>query len=283
MPNILFDEESLAVILAQPKWHIINSLYQEDVDFIHNSTHLKWMRTHSESHPAREILFALKGNGFYGYQGKIYPCRPGSVFLFNSYETHDNYYPTTCPDMLHLWLSIFEHDVVAKVLCAKEGKIDTLSSSLVLSGDPETCLLTRTWDKLADSSLPVSFRRTQLLASLSSLLLRLIEWGYGNVEGHTESNFKRQVIETIRRHVALTAGRDVPLSEAARLSGYSKFHFFRLFREETGQTFHDYVNECRLKKVTAMLQERRTKTEISIALGFSHPSTFLRWMKTHNS
>ena len=282
MNNELFDAPSLAVILNQTNWRIVSSLFDEEVDFVHQPTHLKWLRNHTESHPAREILFSLKGNGVYGYKGKIYPCQPGSVFLFNSYESHDNYYPASCPEMLHLWLSLFEHDVVAKILLTREGKIHNLVSSLVLSGDPAACLLTSTWDKLANATSHARVRRAQLLAALASLLLRIVEYGYENSDGHAESNFQSQVIKTIRHHVAKTAGRDVPLSEAARLAGYSKHHFLKLFKRETGQTFHEYVNECRLKKVSAMLQERRTKTEISETLGFTHPSTFLRWMKTQN-
>ena len=280
MINELFDDTSLGVILAPAQWQIISSLFEEDVDFCHNPTHLQWMRTHTERHPAREVMLVLKGSGVYGYNGKAYPSRPGMVFLFNSYESHDNYYPPNCPEMLHLWMYLIEHDVVARVLHAKEGKIKDVGSPFVLSEAPTAGLLNATWNELAEpSTLPLAFRRAKLLAALSALTMRITEWGFGKTEGHSESHFQKQVIETIRRHVAQTAGRDVPLSEAARLSGYSKFHFLRLFKKETGQTFHDFVNGCRLQKVSAMLHEGRSKTEISEALGFSHPSTFLRWTK----
>lgn len=282
--NELFDDDSMGLMLAPETWKIISSLFDEDIDFIHNPPHAKWMRSHTERHPAREVLFALKGAGCYGFNGKVYPCQPGSAFLFNSYETHDKYYPPNDPEMLHLWLYLFEHDVVAKVLLVKDGKVRSQGNALVLSGVPSASLLTNTWDELSGSTaLPAAFRRAKLLAALSALFMRIVECGFGKAGGHSEANFQRQVIETIRRHVAKTAGRDVPLAEAARLAGYSKFHFLRLFKQDTGQTFHEYVDGCRLKKVTAMLQERRTKTEISETLGFSHPSTFLRWMKAQTA
>ena len=281
MKNELFDEESLNVILKPAHWRLITSLLHEEVDFTTNPAHLKWMRTHMDRHPAREILFALKGNGIYGYNGKIYPCQPGTVILFNSYETHDNKYPDTCPYMMHLWLNLFEEDVVGRLLEVKEGKIKTIGKPIALSGAATASLLTATWDELiALPLLPPAFKRAKLLAVLSTLFMRIVESGFGKAEPHAQANFQRQVIETIHRHIAATAGRDVPLSEAARLSGYSKYHFLRLFKQETGQTFHEYVDGCRLKKVTAMQLERRTKTEIAEALGFSHLSTYLRWMKS---
>lgn len=283
MTNELFDDESLGIILAPENWRIISSLFEEEIDFIRNPAHVKWMRTHTERHPAREVLIALKGNGFYGYQGKIYPCPPGTVFLFNSYESHDNFYPPACPEMVHLWLHLFEQDVVAKVLHIREGKTKNPGNPLAFSESPAAALLTRTWDQLtASTTHPPSFRRAKVLAALTTLTMRIVEGGYGGNAEHTQAKFQKQVIETILRHVAKTAGRDVPLGEAARLAGYSKFHFLRLFKQETGQTFHEYVNGCRLKKVMAMLQERRPKREISETLGFSHPSAFLRWMKSRN-
>ena len=282
MTNELFDDHSLAAVLDQANWRVVSSLLDEEVDFIHQPAHLIWMHTHTESHPAREVLFALKGQGVYGYKNKVYPCSPGTVFFFDSYESHDKFYPPTCPDMMHLWLGLFEHDVVARILSVKGGIIKVSGNPLVLKDAPTARLLATTWDEILNpSALPPPLMRAKLLASLSALLLRIVEWGYEKIDEHKESHFQSQVIETICQHVAKTAGRDVPLSEAARLSGYSKFHFLRLFKQETGHTFHEYVNECRLKKVTAMLQERRTKTEISKTLGFTHPSTFLRWMKAH--
>ncbi len=280
MKNELFDNTAMELILSPETWHFVSSLFEEEVDFVPNPTHFKWMRTHRDCHPAREILFALKGHGIYGFKDKIYPCPPGTIFLFNSYESHDPFYPTSSPEMDHLWLTVFEHNVVAKLLHIWDGKIKTVGPSPIFIEAPAARLLIDTWDELeGTSALPPTFRRAKLITALSPILLRIAECGFKKPEGHIEPHFQKQVIETIRYHVAKTAGRDVPLTEAARLAGYSKFHFLRLFRQETGQTFHEFVDGCRLKKVAAMIQERRTKTEISETLGFSHLSTFLRWMK----
>jgi AraC-like DNA-binding protein len=87
--------------------------------------------------------------------------------------------------------------------------------------------------------------------------MRIVQEGYAAPEPGRTGWFQHRVIETIKRHVAEMAGRDVSLAEAARLAGYSKFHFLRLFKQETGMTFHDYVNECRRKTAAALLREGR--------------------------
>ena len=74
-------------------------------------------------------------------------------------------------------------------------------------------------------------------------------------------------------------GRGVTLDMLARISGYSKFHFLRLFQRCTGQTVHTYIDHCRRQRVEAMLQQGCAKKEIAAALGFSCPAAFSRWLK----
>ena len=120
-----------------------------------------------------------------------------------------------------------------------------------------------------------------MIASLSALFLRIVGWGFGRTGAHAQANFQKQVIDTICRHIAKTAGRDVTLTEAARISGYSKFHFLRLFKHETGRTFHGYVDDCRYKQASACFKNEKPKTGISATPGFSHPSALLRWIKAY--
>ena len=128
-------------------------------------------------------------------------------------------------------------------------------------------------------SPPAVFKHAKLLAVLSPVFLRIAEQGFAKAVEKPAQSFQSQIIRSIQGHIAETAGRGVPLAEAARLAGYSKFHFLRLFRKETGQTFLEYVNLCRLNRVQTMLRNRQTKTAIAETLGFSHPSALLRWMK----
>lgn len=285
MRNELFDDESLEVLLNPASWRIISALFDEDVPSIHRQSHLAWMRSHVDSHPAREVLVALKGEGVYGYNGKVYPCAPGTVFLFDAYEAHDNFYAPDSARMTHLWFCIFEDDLLGRILRIDAGRLTpSTKSSLILSGTAAARHFASAWHELTESrELPPAFKRAKLVGALSALLLQLVEKGYGAAPPPLSRDLHATVIGTIQRHIATTAGRDIPLAEAARLAGYSKFHFLRLFKQETGQTFHGYVNACRLRKAQAMLAERRTKTEISETLGFSHPSAFLRWFRSLES
>lgn len=284
MKNRLFDTTALTVVLESAHWNLVGTEAPGEVYALQDNSHSAWMAKHTESHPAREILVVLKGDSRYGFKGQVYACHPGTVIFIDSYEPHDSYYPRSAGPLLHLWLRLFERDVVANLLNIQRGVARNAGLFLALTDDPAATLLATTWDKLkATPDLPPPFRRATICAALSSVLLRVIEQGYAAALGHHPAEtFQSQIIETIRRHVEQTSGRGVPLNEAARLAGYSKFHFLRLFKHELGMNFHDYVDECRRKKVTAMLREKKTKTDISNTLGFSHPSSLLRWMKSQN-
>ena len=280
MKNRLLSELTLKIVLASDRWRIVSSLAAPDTGPVTDKAHLAWMREHVDRHPAREILLALEGRGLYGFRDKPYPCCPGSIFLFDSYELHDNEYPPFSPAMLHLWLHIMEGDVIARFLQIEAGRMRILQNQLVFTHDEAMALLRRTWTDLASApDRPALFKRAQLLAALSPVFLRIVEQGFVKSAVKPVESFQSQIIRSIRGHIAETAGRGVPLDEAARLAGYSKFHFLRLFKKETGQTFLEYVNQCRLNRVQSMLQNRETKTAIAKALGFSHPSVLLRWMK----
>ncbi|MBA4389289.1 MAG: hypothetical protein C0404_15060 [Verrucomicrobia bacterium] len=281
MKNRFFSELAMEVVLTPEHWRIISSLFDPDVSPVHNKAHQVWMGSHIDRHPAREILLALKGEGVYGFRNKVYPCHPGAIFLFDAYEPHDNYYPPACRKMLHLWLHILERDVVARFLQIEDGRIEILQSRLVFSNDEAMRLLARTWTDLAgEPGLPAPFKRAKLIAALSPAFLRIAEHGFDKAPGKPAEAFQSQIIRSIQGHIVETAGRDVPLTEAARLAGYSKFHFLRMFKKETGQTFHEYVNLCRLKQVRLMLDNHETKAAIARTLGFSHSSALLRWMKS---
>lgn len=281
MKNALFDDESLEILLEPRAWRIVGSLLPREVEPVSNPRHRAWMAAHVDRHPAREVLIALKGRGVYGFRGEVYPCVPGTVFLFESYEPHDDYYAPGCPRMRHLWLYILENDLIARILDVEGGRILSASNpSVILSGTGAAALLIAAWNELAAASHhPALFRRAKTVAALNVLIARLVEEGYATRPKPAASDFAATVIATIRRHVERQAGRGVPLAEAARLAGYSKFHFLRLFKRHTGQTYHAYVDACRLTKARAMLDEGRRKKEIAEALGFSHASALLRWRR----
>ena len=73
---------------------------------------------------------------------------------------------------------------------------------------------------------------------------------------------------------------DLTLEMVAEHSGFSKFHFSRLFKKYTGTTFYDYLIYKRLQAAEQMLAEADLSiTDVALRTGFSSISTFNRTFK----
>lgn len=70
------------------------------------------------------------------------------------------------------------------------------------------------------------------------------------------------------------------LSEIASAIGVSRRHFFRVFKQSTGKTPHQYLSEERMKRALELLRETDLlATEIAIECGFSSSSHFTSTFK----
>lgn len=73
---------------------------------------------------------------------------------------------------------------------------------------------------------------------------------------------------------------DISLEQLAKLAGYSKFHFTRLFKQYADSTFYDYLCYKRIRVAEDLLSDPRIPiTEIALQVGFSSISTFNRTFK----
>ncbi|ARU62951.1 hypothetical protein CBW65_19660 [Tumebacillus avium] len=77
-----------------------------------------------------------------------------------------------------------------------------------------------------------------------------------------------------------TYAEELCLDYLAEISGISKFHLIRLFRETIGQTPSHYINEVRLTRAVEMLTATdREVTDVALDAGFGSLSTFHRAFK----
>lgn len=76
---------------------------------------------------------------------------------------------------------------------------------------------------------------------------------------------------------------DLSLEEVAEMSGFSKYHFSRLFHDFTNMPFYKYVNWKRISYAEQLLSDPNlSATRIAISSGFSSQSAFIRMFKNRN-
>ena len=73
---------------------------------------------------------------------------------------------------------------------------------------------------------------------------------------------------------------DLTLDEIAKIAGFSKYHFSRLFKQFTNNTFYKYLNQKRIELALILLADPEISvTETAMQSGFANPSTFIRVFK----
>ena len=73
---------------------------------------------------------------------------------------------------------------------------------------------------------------------------------------------------------------EIKLDQLAQVAGTSKFHFTRLFREETGMTSRNYLRNLRFNEAKRLLESSRLSiSEICYTVGYADPTTFGRIFK----
>lgn len=85
------------------------------------------------------------------------------------------------------------------------------------------------------------------------------------------------VFEYINNHYA----EDLDLDTISSIAGFSKYHFSRLFKQFTNQSFYEYLNQKRVKKAEALLLNPKLSiTDVAMQTGFLSISTFNRIFKS---
>jgi YesN/AraC family two-component response regulator len=83
----------------------------------------------------------------------------------------------------------------------------------------------------------------------------------------------RQALDFLSTHFT----EAITLSQMAREASLTKFHFCRLFHQETGHSFREYLQVVRVRQAIVLLADRGlTVTEIAYAVGFNDLSHFYK-------
>ena len=278
MKNRFFDDDLLPVLLDIRNWKLVSARWA-DCRPVAVPRHRRWMAAHQHTHTYPEVMIGLRGHTVYGFNHRIFPCGPGTVFVLDPELAHDIGYPSWTKATTCLWIAFVEDKAMARLLICRQGRIRVKRNIHCLI-DLDHAGLWRQGTSLAfRAELPAELIRLRLLAALAEVVATLVEEGYRDTVGDSQHRFQREKIEAICRHIRETGGADAQLDHLAQIAGYSKFHFLRLFRQYIGQSVHAYVNQSRLHKVKALRARGLALKTIAAELGFSCPAAFSRWYR----
>lgn len=224
------------------------------------------------------MLLVLSGRGYQSLGGNVYPARTGTVFLFDAMASHDQGYPPHPAPAEHLWLAFVQDRVVAVLWRLGVGKTGSVEQW-------------RRWFSLGELGLasvsslfpgpgePADAARARVFAGVAFLAAALVAGGDQPPAAEATRQLRDEVMTMIQRHIREAEGKGCRLDNLARLAGYGKFHFLRLFRAYAGMTPLQYAEGCRRKAYERLVAEGYRQNAIAESMGFAHPSALTRWRK----
>ena len=90
-----------------------------------------------------------------------------------------------------------------------------------------------------------------------------------------------QMTERVKAYIRTNISSDIILDDVVSLSGMSSSHFSRVFKEETGSTFVECLNNIRVEKAIELLENTDYKIkDISGMVGFRNQTYFITTFKS---
>jgi AraC family transcriptional regulator len=216
---------------------------------------------------------------------KAFSIRQGDLILRpgtgTPYESRWKNLSSTPTRTLHLHLS---RDLLART-AEEVADYDSTRLSLVERSGFQDPLLTQIgftlWQELEQSS-PAGKLYAQTAAQLLAVHLLRHYTSVGGAfkdpsHGLTPQQMKR-VMDFVQAHL----GQSLSLEALAQQTGFSPYHFARLFRQTTGESPHQFVLRQRIERAQRLLKETDVSlAHIALESGFANQSHLTQAFKRH--
>ncbi len=230
-----------------------------------------------DCHSYREIMLVLSGSVECMLEDCHYAGTPGSLFLFHNRQRHFQGYPPGTPPGLHLWLFPLP---------------DAFSGQLVRVTPDGWQAAARYWNKTPELArmvhhswtrcfaAPSPIRRAELKSCLGVVFADVAaQWAGDGGNSRPAAERGWEAMEALTKHLATSLGIGDSIEDMARMTGFSRAHFLRLFRQYAGCTPHEYINRLRMSQLTECLKSGLRRKEIADRLGFSSGAALSHWCR----
>jgi len=126
---------------------------------------------------------------------------------------------------------------------------------------------------------PVRLEREGRLLEALALLASRHTAGTRPTSEESSAPNARPAVQRAWRRIEDCYDQDLGLDDLAATAGLSKYHFLRVFREETGLTPHAYLLNVRIRRASQKLAAGQAPAQVALACGFCDQSHLTRRFK----
>ena len=100
--------------------------------------------------------------------------------------------------------------------------------------------------------------------------------------GERIENRSESAVEKAKKYMEENFSKDISLEDVSMKVDISSYYFSKLFKEETGRNFIEYLTELRMEEAKRLLRETdMSMKEICLSVGYSDPNYFSRNFKKY--
>lgn len=241
----------------------------------------------SHWHEHIEFLYFLKGRAVVQCNSVPIDAEAGDLIVINSNELHSG--ESKSEDLVYYAIIIDVAVLHSAFVDSCETKyIKPIEKNLILFENKVKAdkNMTNCINSIMDENrLKETGYELAVKSHIYMLVVMLLRNHVKRILSKTEYNVRLKNLERFKvifRHIHDDFAEDLSINAFSRLVNISSFHFCRLFKELTGKTFSEYVNEVRISKAEEMLAESDLSiSEIAINSGFNDINYFSRVFKQY--
>lgn len=230
-------------------------------------------------HEFCKLLLLRSGSGGYWIEGQRYTLQPGDVVLIGSHCVHKPDFEENAPyERIIIYISPDFLRRQSSADCDLEAVFSGRRGHILRLEETVWRRLFRLASRLEGELSGEGYGRIILS---NGMLLRLIVEIGRELESHAAVQpgpltLRNQRVVDMMRYMEEYMGEDISIDILAQKFYISKYHMMRLFRQETGQSIHDYLTDRRLLRAKELMASGVSATESCYLSGFRTYSSFTR-------
>jgi AraC-like DNA-binding protein len=200
-------------------------------------------------------------------RGESHRVRPGSVILISPYEAHEEVSVSSGG-----WSVRAINPAPGTMRRVLGGGVDLdavrFISPVIHDAETADCLDRLFLESSQASDGSITERLTERVRGALRRQLTAIG-GARDLRG-------QRAVEVARARILHSHRRMTSMSELAGITGMSRFHLSRIFRDATGLPPYQYFEQVRIARAKVLLRQGYSLSAVAMALGFSDQSHFHR-------
>ena len=231
-------------------------------------------------HEEIEIVYVLDENLVIGLNNEIFTVKPRDIFLIGRGEVHFFMTPPKKSKRIILQFELSMFETFAATMRERRFTIPLIEN--IGAGETthyelehQILQIEEEYGRKAEGyHLAIKAR----LYDLMVILVRRVPMEKYSFSEQTKHLKRLERLEQVFRYVEQHHTREITLGEIAEAANFSIYHFTRFFKEATGMTFIQYLNNYRISKAIKYLTSSPDEpiTEVAFKAGFESIKTFNR-------